>query len=205
MYQTRKIGVVGQGHVGAHVANSLLMQGIADELYLCDINEAKVTSEVQDLRDSLSFVPYNTKIVNCYDRYEELACCDVIVNAAGKVALAAGNRDGELFFTTDAARSFAKRIVDAGFDGIFVSISNPCDVVCTELWHLTGYDPKKIIGSGCGLDSARLRTEISKKGTLFSSNSSLGRHSAKRSFISLAQMVLSDGFDAMSFACFMST
>ena len=84
MYQTRKIGVVGQGHVGAHVANSLLMQGIADELYLCDINEAKVTSEVQDLRDSLSFVPYNTKIVNCYDRYEELACCDVIVNAAGK-------------------------------------------------------------------------------------------------------------------------
>ena len=163
MYQTRKIGVVGQGHVGAHVANSLLMQGIADELYLCDINEAKVTSEVQDLRDSLSFVPYNTKIVNCYDRYEELACCDVIVNAAGKVALAAGSRDGELFFTTDAARTFAKRIVDAGFDGIFVSISNPCDVVCTELWHLTGYDPKKIIGSGCGLDSARLRTEISKK------------------------------------------
>ena len=84
MYQTRKIGVVGQGHVGAHVANSLLMQGIADELYLCDINEAKVTSEVQDLRDSLSFVPYNTKIVNCYDHYEELACCNVIVNAAGK-------------------------------------------------------------------------------------------------------------------------
>ena len=84
MYQTRKIGVVGQGHVGAHVANSLLMQGIADELYLCDINEAKVTSEVQDLRDSLSFVPYNTKIVNSYDHYEELACCDVIVNAAGK-------------------------------------------------------------------------------------------------------------------------
>ena len=65
------------------------MQGIADELYLCDINEAKVTSEVQDLRDSLSFVPYNTTIVNCYDHYEELACCDVIVNAAGKVALAA--------------------------------------------------------------------------------------------------------------------
>ena len=80
-----------------------------------------------------------------------------------KESVRMANRDGELFFTTDAARTFAKRIVDAGFDGIFVSISNPCDVVCTELWHLTGYDPKKIIGSGCGLDSARLRTEISKK------------------------------------------
>ena len=41
MYRTRKIGVVGQGHVGAHVANSLLLQGIADELYLCDINETR--------------------------------------------------------------------------------------------------------------------------------------------------------------------
>ena len=80
-----------------------------------------------------------------------------------KESVKMANRDGELFFTTDAARTFAKRIVDAGFDGIFVSISNPCDVVCTELWHLTGYDPKKIIGSGCGRDSARLRTEISKK------------------------------------------
>ena len=163
MYQTRKIGILGQGHVGAHVANSLLLQGIADELYLCDVKEQKLASECQDLHDSLTFVPYNTKIVNCGDRYEELACCDIIVNAAGHVALAAGNRDGELFATTDSARSFAKRIVDAGFDGIWVSIANPCDVVCTTIWHLTGYDPNKIIGSGCGLDSARLHSEISKK------------------------------------------
>ena len=29
-----KIGIVGMGHVGAHVANSLVLQGIADELYM---------------------------------------------------------------------------------------------------------------------------------------------------------------------------
>ena len=160
---TRKIGIVGLGHVGAHVANSLLLQGLADELYLCDVKDQKLASECQDLHDSLTFVPYNTKIVNCGDHYEELACCDVIVNAAGDVAKAAGNRDGELFCTTDSARSFANRIVDAGFNGIWVSIANPCDVVCTTIWHLTGYDPAKIIGSGCGLDSARLHSEISKE------------------------------------------
>ncbi len=27
-----KIGIVGMGHVGAHVANSLVLQGIGDEL-----------------------------------------------------------------------------------------------------------------------------------------------------------------------------
>ena len=156
MASTRKVGIIGLGHVGAHVANSLLLQGLADELYLCDVKAQKVLSETQDLRDSLTFVPFNTKIVNVGDRYEELASCDIIVNAAGK-------RDGELFCTTDSARSFANRVVDAGFDGIWVSIANPCDVVCTTIWHLTNYDPKKIIGSGCGLDSARLHSEISKK------------------------------------------
>ncbi len=95
-------------------------------------------------------MPYNTKIVNCGDRYEELACCDIVVNAAGKVALAATNRDGELFYTTDAARTCANRVVDAGFDGIFVSISNPCDVVCTELWHLTPRVPAPIASSTPG-------------------------------------------------------
>ena len=30
--KTRKIGIIGLGHVGAHVAYSLAVQGIADEL-----------------------------------------------------------------------------------------------------------------------------------------------------------------------------
>lgn len=156
----RKIGIVGQGHVGAHVANSLLMQGIPDELYLCDINEKKLKSEFQDLTDTLSFYPHNCKVVNCGDEYERLASCDVIVNAAGDVAAAAVDRDGELFVTTDIARTFVARITDAGFTGIWVSISNPCDVVCTEIWNLSGCDPHRIVGSGTALDSARLRNVI---------------------------------------------
>ena len=90
MASTRKVGIIGLGHVGAHVANSLLLQGLADELYLCDVKAQKVLSETQDLHDSLTFVPFNTKIVNVGDRYEELASCDIIVNAAGNVAMAAG-------------------------------------------------------------------------------------------------------------------
>lgn len=159
----RKIGVVGMGHVGAHVAHNLLMQGVADELYLSDINEKKLVSEVQDLNDAMSFYPHACKIVNCGAEYERLAGCDVIVNAAGKVTLSSGDRDGELFFTTDAARTFAKRVADAGFQGVWVSISNPCDVVCTEIQHLTGCDPKRVIGSGTALDSARVRYAVSRQ------------------------------------------
>ena len=78
------------------------------------------------------------------------------------MALVSTSRDGELFNTTDSARTFANKIVGEGFNGILVSVANPCDVVCTAIWHLTGYDPSRIVGTGCGLDSARLRSEISK-------------------------------------------
>ena len=159
----RKIGIIGMGHVGAHVAHNLLMQGVTDELYLSDVNDKKLTSEVQDLNDAMSFYPHACKIVKCRDEYEELAGCDVIVNAAGNVSLSAGNRDGELFFTTDACRSFARRVSDAGFEGVWVSIANPCDVVCTEIQHITGCDPTRVIGSGTALDSARLRYAISRR------------------------------------------
>lgn len=162
MYSQRKIGIIGLGHVGAHVANSLLLQGIADELYFVGNHDQKVISEAQDLHDSISFVPYNTRIVNCSNRYEDLAECDIIVNCAGNVSLVTTSRDGELFNTTDSARTFAETIVGAGFDGVLVSVANPCDVICTAIWHLTGYNPARIIGTGCGLDSARLRSEISK-------------------------------------------
>ena len=161
MSGTRTVGIIGLGHVGAHVANTLLLQGLVDELRLCDVDAQKLASEVQDLRDSLAFCPYNAAIVNCGDTYEELAGCDIIVNAAGDVSLSSTNRDGELFYTTDACRTFANRVVDAGFAGIWLTIANPCDVVATEIWHLTGYDPARIIGSGTGLDSARLRSQIS--------------------------------------------
>lgn len=52
--KTRKVGIIGLGHVGAHVAYSLAVQGIADELVLVDSNEKKVESECQDLRDSVA-------------------------------------------------------------------------------------------------------------------------------------------------------
>ena len=47
MAKKRVLGVVGMGHVGAHVAYALAIQGIADELVLVDQNEQKLASEVQ--------------------------------------------------------------------------------------------------------------------------------------------------------------
>lgn len=101
----RKVGIIGIGHVGAHVANAVLSAGLAEELKLCDINEQKVVSECQDLSDTLGFYPHNCVIGNYGTQYEQLADCDVVINAAGDVKTSAKDRDGELFVTTDIART----------------------------------------------------------------------------------------------------
>lgn len=162
MGSVRKVGIIGMGHVGAHVASALIAQGTADELLLADVNADKLASEVQDLRDSLSFAPHTVRVEGVGADYAALAGCDVIVNAAGHVEAALENRDGELQVTTAAARAFARTVARAGFAGVWVSVANPCDVVATAIWHLTGYDPAKIIGSGTALDSARLRCVLSQ-------------------------------------------
>ena len=48
MPKKRIVGVVGLGHVGAHVAYTLGVTGTADLVKLCDINEKKLVSEHQD-------------------------------------------------------------------------------------------------------------------------------------------------------------
>ena len=52
MSKKRILGVIGLGHVGAHAAYALAVQGIADELILVDKNAQKLASEVHDLRDA---------------------------------------------------------------------------------------------------------------------------------------------------------
>jgi L-lactate dehydrogenase len=101
-----KIGIVGMGHVGPHAASFLIQRGSVDELFLADVaeNEAKVRAEAFDLFDSSVFAPRHVLVHNVHDDYEQLAQCDVIINAAGHVKMSAESRDGELFATIASAR-----------------------------------------------------------------------------------------------------
>ena len=150
-----KIGIIGMGHVGAHVANAILSQGLAAELYCVDSIESKVACEVNDLQDAMPFYPRVARVYNCHRDYKALMGCDIIVNAAGHVAQAAGNRDGELFCTSDETKSWAPEL--KGYQGIVVTIANPCDVVATIIWKLAELEPRQVVSSGTALDSARFR------------------------------------------------
>ncbi|KXB90926.1 putative L-lactate dehydrogenase [Megasphaera hutchinsoni] len=157
----RIVGVVGLGHVGAHVAFNLGMMGIADAVYLCDKNEQKVLSEVQDLNDAAPFMPNHT-VYTVVD-YAGLKDCDIIVNAVGNIALlATHDRDKELENSVKEVADFIPKIMAAGFDGIFVNITNPCDVITNLIREKSGLPTQRVVGTGTLLDSARLIAVISK-------------------------------------------
>ena len=114
MAKKRVLGVVGMGHVGAHVAYALAIQGIADELVLVDQNEQKLASEVQDLRDAVAYMPHRITVRG--GDFSDLSVCDVIVNSVGKIDLLRGTHDRltEMDFTIPAVRGYAEKIKASG-------------------------------------------------------------------------------------------
>ena len=128
MSKKRVLGVIGLGHVGAHVAYSLAVQGIADELVLVDKNEQKLASEVQDLRDAAAYLPHRVT-VRAGD-FADLGECDVIVNSVGKIELLRETHDRltEMDFTVPAVRSYAAKIKASGFDGVLINITGSSEL-----------------------------------------------------------------------------
>lgn len=103
--KARKIGIIGVGHVGAHVMFDMAVLGIADEIILVDINDKKSACETQDLFDSLSLLPHRVRVR--VGDIEDLADADVVVNASGKVSLLIGSTDRtrELRYTIPAVHT----------------------------------------------------------------------------------------------------
>lgn len=163
MAKKRVLGVIGLGHVGAHVAYSLAVQGIADELVLVDQNRQKVASEAQDLRDSAAYLPHRVTVRE--GDFADLGECDVIVNSVGKIELLRGTHDRltEMDFTIPAVRGYAEKIKASGFDGVLINITNPCDIVTRELANLLGLPHGRVFGTGTGLDTSRLLSALSRQ------------------------------------------
>lgn len=161
--KSRKVAVIGLGHVGAHVAYNLAVQGICDDILLLDMNEQKVISECQDLRDSAAYLPHRVHF--SVADYPDLTDCDVIVNCVGDIVMLAEtmSRIDELKFNIPAVRSFAHKIKESGFNGILINISNPCDVITRELALALDLPKGRVFGTGTGLDTSRLLSALARQ------------------------------------------
>lgn len=160
-FQTRKIVIVGAGHVGSHCGFSLVTQGVCDELVFIDTDEAKAAAQALDLADAVAYLPHSVNVRA--GGYEELADADILVMAAGPLPDENQTRMDTLGTTIGVMKTIAPRIASSGFHGILVSISNPADVIAHYLQVGTGLPAKRVLSTSTTLDSARLRRELSER------------------------------------------
>ena len=158
-----KIGIIGIGCVGSSVLYALGLKGIADEIVLVDANEAKAKADAQDMFDAGLFLPHKTKFT--VGDFCDLKDCDIIIHTAGKISLLkeSRNRDAELNFTVPMVRSYIPKIKESGFKGIFINVTNPCDVLTREFDKGLGLPKGHVFGTGTGLDTARLVAQLEKE------------------------------------------
>ena len=57
--KTRKVVIIGAGYVGSHVASSLMLRSVADEIVLIDIDEKKAYAHALDIYDAVSSIEEN--------------------------------------------------------------------------------------------------------------------------------------------------
>lgn len=154
----KKITIVGAGNVGATIAYTLTLSGLAPEILLIDVDEFKAEGEAMDIMQGTAFSP--TVKINV-GTYKDAVDSNIVIITAG-----AGRKPGQTRIdlcqtNINIMRKIVPEIAKYATDAVFVVVSNPVDVLTYATMKLSGFPASRVIGSGTVLDSSRLRTSIS--------------------------------------------
>ena len=154
-----KITVIGSGNVGATIAYTLTVQGIASEIVMIDLNQEKSLGEALDIRQGVSFCAPATVYAGSY---ADAAGSDIVVITSGMARKPGQSRLDLAQANVNIIKSIADQIVPVCPDATYVIVSNPVDVLTYVFLKHTGLPEERVIGSGTVLDTARLRARISE-------------------------------------------
>ena len=151
----RKVVLVGCGMVGMSYAYAMLNQNVVDELVLIDVNKLRAEGEAMDLNHGLAFSGSHMRI--WAGDYSDCTSADIVVICAGVAQAPGESRRDLLKRNMEVFKSIIDPITESGFNGIFLVATNPVDIMTEITYKLSGFNPRRVIGSGTALDSARLR------------------------------------------------
>jgi L-lactate dehydrogenase len=153
-----RVVIVGAGLVGSTFAYSLMINGLASEIIMIDVNQERVAGEIMDLNHGISFV--RPALVRA-GTYEDCKDADIIVITAGSNQRPGETRIDLLARNTEIFRSIIDQIKATGTEAILLIATNPVDIMTYITYKLSGFPEGRVIGSGTVLDSARFRYLIS--------------------------------------------
>jgi L-lactate dehydrogenase len=150
----RRVAVVGAGRVGSTFAYALLLEGLADEIVLIDVDRRRAEGEAMDLNHAM---PLSNPARIWVGDYADCAGADVVVVAAGTAQrlgesrLDLNRRNAAIF------DDVIPRITERNRTGILLIATNPVDALSYVAWKASGFPAQRVIGSGTVLDTARFR------------------------------------------------
>ena len=157
----QKIVVIGCGHVGLSYVEKMAAQpNLNVEIVLIDQEKETLKGEILDLDQGLSLMG-SVSSIRIGD-YEDCKDASIICLTAG-VEQSMHDRLDDLQATNEIVRDIVKQVMEHQFQGIFLVASNPVDVISYLVSYYADYSYQKVIGTGTMLDTARLKTLLSKQ------------------------------------------
>lgn len=150
-----KLAIIGMGNVGCALAHHLTIGNLCDELVLIDRLQQKAWAEAEDLKHSLGFSE-NRMSIYAGD-YSDCKDADIVVLSVAAPYVDGNTRLDMLDKATRIVQDIVPQVMQSGFAGIFIVITNPVDALTYLVHKLSGLPAHRVIGTGTSLDSARLR------------------------------------------------
>lgn len=157
-----KVAIIGVGTVGAAVATAIKNSGLVHEIVLFDRDAVRSQAAALDLGHASVF-SFDVKITAA-SNYREIKGSEIVIVAAGANQKPGQTRTDLLSANASVIRDIIPRVM-ANTDPKKVKIiivTNPLDVMVMLAHELSGLPANRVIGTGTMLDSARLRTILSR-------------------------------------------
>ena len=155
-----KISVIGAGSVGATVANDLMIQGVASEIVLVDINQKKAIGEALDIYQG---APFCSPAIVRPGEYADVSGSDIVVITCGLARKPGMTRLDLAQVNVNIIKEVAANVVQYAPDSIYIIVSNPVDILTYVFHKISGIPEHQIIGTGTILDTSRLQSTLAKR------------------------------------------
>ncbi|HHV30879.1 MAG TPA: L-lactate dehydrogenase [Clostridiales bacterium] len=159
MEKGNKISILGAGNVGATIAYTLTVQGLASEIVLVDINKEKAEGEAMDIYQGTALCP-PVDIFN--GDYPDIKDSDIVIVTLGSARKPGQTRIDLAQGNINIIKSVMPQALKYAPNAKYVVVSNPVDIITYTILKTTGLPESQVFGSGTLLDTSRLRAAIAQ-------------------------------------------
>jgi L-lactate dehydrogenase len=155
-----KVSIIGVGDVGATLAYTIQIRGLATEIVLVDSDMEKAEANALDMNHGLFFTPPVSIHTGSYADCEE---SDLLVIAAGARRKPEETRLDLTGRNARIIKEILRKLEPYIGTARLLVITNPVDVMTKVAIENLDVPSYRVLGSGTVLDSARFRYELSRR------------------------------------------